>query len=360
MGLATAELYSVATGTWVALPRHAVHGAREPLRGRSCRTGRSPSSGGRGSELGVQNAVDLFTLLAASTPFGSWTHEPPFAALGRVAPAMPLSNGAVLLGAGFAGTAPYGTEANGAYSTEADLFDPTVGTWVRAPAESVSHVAGAALSVVSGGTTTSMIFGGFSSGTIEAVTGLFSLDANGQPACIADAECQSGACADETCRGLQITIDATAEGPGTFNVQPLGTFDRSKPQVLNVIPSVNGFAYDDSTIQFTFSVKANGALDWSPSVGDRVTGRGGTLMRVSPTERLLVGNFSNPGWPATFPQPEYGGPSAGSTTRASWGIDLSNASSWAGALWGSYTDSTNPLPRERRPELGRRRDGRRS
>src|SRR5205823_3025500 len=129
--------------------------------------------------------------------------------------------GAVLLGAGFAGTAPYGTPANGVSSTEADLYDPTTNTWKQTADQAVSHDSGGAQSISYNGTTTTVVFGGDTSANgssvITNVSEIFTLTQTGQP-CTNNAECVGAfcvtgmCCATDDCSdlGLLITLDATA------------------------------------------------------------------------------------------------------------------------------------------------------
>jgi hypothetical protein len=160
-GRKTAELYLAAEGRWVNVPDmpapHAYHS------GVNLSDDIVMVMGGTDAN-GFQNEADIFTFLPFP-PFGFWCTAGTFSAFGKTAPAVLLPNHAVLFGSGVAGTAPYGTFSDGAFTTEADLYDPWTHAWKQSVPQAVAHQDGAAISVSYQGAATTIVFGGSSSGS---------------------------------------------------------------------------------------------------------------------------------------------------------------------------------------------------
>lgn len=121
------------------------------------------------------------------------------------------------------------------------------------------------------------------------VTGGWRIDRNGALdfAPVLDAFLSGRGTRTLTAKGLPITIDATAEGPGTFQITTvlgLDSISRAVPQTLSLLPSVaHRFLSDKHS--FVFSVTPNGSIEFAPTLDSVVRGRGTRSLTLLPTAR---------------------------------------------------------------------------
>ena len=79
-----------------------------------------------------------------------------------------------------------------------------------------------------------------------------------------------------------ITIDASPDGPGQFEIGGVGTFDRSQRHTLQLMPVEGGYQYSDDDGTFVFTVKEDGTIDYDSSLDNRISGRGTATLTDSP------------------------------------------------------------------------------
>jgi hypothetical protein len=81
----------------------------------------------------------------------------------------------------------------------------------------------------------------------------------------------------------EVVVDARARGTGTFQIVSLfgsTPLNRAVAQSLLLLPTVAGYQYSDAGESFTFVIKENGTVDYDPSLNDRVSGRGTSVLTV--------------------------------------------------------------------------------
>jgi RHS repeat-associated protein len=80
-----------------------------------------------------------------------------------------------------------------------------------------------------------------------------------------------------TINAPRITIDASPDGAGQFQVGPLygvGSLDRTHAQSLALMPVAGGYSFTDDSGTFSFLVKEDGTVDYAPSLDGEFSGRG--------------------------------------------------------------------------------------
>jgi RHS repeat-associated protein len=294
----TAEIYLAATNQWVSAPDSPTPHTNSASVALS---GNSVILVGGADYQGFQNEADIFTF-SATAPYGAWSSAGNFATVGRgFAPAALLSNGAVLVASGWAGTRPYGAGwEQGVLSTEADLYDPIGGKWIQTASESAVHFNGAAQSVPYQGSTTTVVFGGtsgangaptlFTNETITNVSEIFTLTPTGQP-CTSNSECAGGycvtgtCCTNSTCSGEVggYRIDARALTQNTFILEGYSTpFSTRTVQTINLAPGTHSILIPGlpATEHIDFKINAMGAFDYDPSLSGVLIGRNTHYLQV--------------------------------------------------------------------------------
>ena len=227
----------------------------------------------------LSNQVELFTY-SPTPPFGNWTSAEAFSPVGRTQMgAALLANGAALLGPGYTDDA--------SFATEASLLDPTTGHSSKTTTASPHRFGGVTSAVKSDGTHEAIVFGGAGSppAGINGITEVFTLTPTGQ-ACGAGPECVGGICEGGICQphGFPLTIDATALSNKGLVIVGFAdiVLDTNKPRSVRLpAGSYSLQVYAGLVSSATFVVKADGTIDYDPSLEGVLLGRGTTALKIN-------------------------------------------------------------------------------
>ncbi len=83
--------------------------------------------------------------------------------------------------------------------------------------------------------------------------------------------------------GLPITIDATGLASAEFTIAGIGSFPTAAPADLQVLPTAEAlYGFVSPQLSFEFAVRSDGSVDFDSSLDAVVSGRGTSMLTVSP------------------------------------------------------------------------------